>query len=83
MGGFGDECGENSVSPAEVHVCAMETSRGSNTRATVLFQGSEPHIKVCIWESGSYRQFTEVPLSGLPFLSKMYHGTMSQPSLRQ
>lgn len=45
---FGDECGKDSVSPREAQIFAMETSRGSNVGATVLFQGSELHIKVCI-----------------------------------
>lgn len=74
---------ERTVSPGEVQAFAMETNKGFDVGSTVLFQGSELHIKACIREFGSYTQFTEIPLSGLLFLSNMRRGTTSQPSLRK
>ena len=74
---------ERTVSPGEVQAFAMETNRGSDVGSTVLFQGSKLHIKACIREFGGYMQLTEIPLSGLPFLSNLHHATMSQPGLRK
>lgn len=74
---------ERTVSPGEVQAFAVETNRGFGVGAMALFQGSELHIKACTREFGGCTQFTEIPLSGLPFLSNMHRGTTSQPSLRK
>lgn len=74
---------ERTVSPGEVQAFAMETNRGFDVGSTVLFQGSELHIKACIREFEGYMQCTEIPLSGLPFLSNLHRATMSQPGLRK
>lgn len=61
---------ERTLSPGEVQAFAAETSRGFGVG--VLFQGSELHIKACTREFGGCTQFTEIPLSSLPFLSNMH-----------